>query len=190
MSSDIIKKVPLQWAAEAFSQISNRIEESDDIDTALVSAFDESRIDIAEALDRRRAFKNYCEMMIARCKDEKKRIQEVQSRIEDVLERFKEKTKAIIEANPSIPFVDTLGKKISVVKNGAPRLSLKLPLTASKSVANIIDAEQAEFFGVDKKYLKQVSFLVLDTEVLKADLKAGQSCDWAELEYNTQLRGL
>ena len=184
------KKVPLQWVASALTSICEQIENGDNIDDALLAQFNETKLDIAEAIDRRKSFKRYLEMMIDHCKAGKNEIHEQQKRFETVLERLKEKTKEIIEQNPDVPYVDSFGKKLTVVNNGTPKLELKLPLTASKTVSHIIDKEQCDFFGVDSKYIKQVSYLTLDTELLKSDLKAGEKLEWAELAWNKQLRGL
>jgi hypothetical protein len=185
-----LKKIPLEWAATALTTLSQQIEDGLDVDAAIVRTFEDAKLSITEAIDRRKAFKSYLLMMIDRCKDAKAEVNDRQKFFERTLERLTEQTKRVIEENPGVPYIDSLGAKVSVVKNGSPKLSLKLPLTASKTVSNIIDKEQAEFFGVNPHYIKQVSFLVLDTDQLKQDLKDGISCEWAELEWNTQLRGL
>jgi hypothetical protein len=185
-----VKKVPLQWAAVALTAICEQIENGENIDNALLTQFNETKLDIAEAIDRRKSFKRYLEMMIDHCKAGKNEISEQQKRFEAVLESLKEKTKAIIEENPNVPYVDSFGKKLSLVNSGNPKLELKIPLTASKTVSHIIDKEQCDFFGVDPKYIKQVSYLTLDTELLKSDLKAGEKLEWAEIIFNKQLRGL
>ena len=188
--TNLVKKVPLQWAAVALTAMCEQIENGDNIDDALLAQFNETKLDIAEAIDRRKSFKRYLEMMIDHCKAGKSEINDQQKRFEAVLDRLKEKTKEIIEENPDVPYVDSFGKKLTVVQNGTPKLEVKLIFYATKTVSNIVDVAQCDFFGVDKKYLKQVSHLTLDTELLKSDLKAGEKLEWAEIVYNTQLRGL
>ena len=184
------KKVPLEWAALALIQISEQIEESEEhLDAAIVAAFSDIQLSVAEAIDRRKGLKSYLQMMIERCKQGKVEVNETQKRFERILEKLTEDTKRIIEANPEVPYIDSLGKKVSVIKNGQPRLDMKLTET-NKNVGHVIDLAQCEFLNVDHKYIKTVSYLTLDTETIKADLKAGINLPWAELIFSTQLRGL
>jgi len=185
-----VKKVPLQWAAAALVAICQQIEDGINIEDALLAQFNETKLDIAEAIDRRKGLKNYLEMMISHCKAGKSDINDQQKRFETVLERLKEKTKQILIENPEIPYVDSFGKKLSVVNNGTPRLDLKLPITISKSVNNIVDQQECITFGIDQKYLRTVSYITLDTETLRNDLKSGTILPWADLTWSTQLRGL
>lgn len=187
---DKLRKIPLEWAASALVMLSQQIEEGADLDEALIAQFDDAKLSVTEAIDRRKSFKSYLLMMIDRCKAAKSEIQGRQKFFERALERLTENTKQIIETNSGVPYTDSLGAKVSVVKNGTPKLNLKLPLTASKSVSHIIDQTSVDMFAIDQKYIKPVSFLTLDVEALKADLKAGASCEWAELQFNTQIRGL
>lgn len=182
-------KVSLQWAAICLNEIADEIEKGVSISDALMIQFSEHQANIQESIDRRKAFKRYLKMMIDACKDQKKFIAEEQARFETVLEKFEEKTKEIIEANPNIPFTDSLGKKVSVSRNGTPKLEIDLPL-GSKSVGNIIDFEQASFFGVPDEYIQQIAFHTLDTKKLKDDMTLGKIFKWARLQYGSQLRGL
>jgi len=184
------KKVPLEWAALALVQISEQIEESEEhLDAAIVAAFSDIQLSVAEAIDRRKGLKSYLQMMVERCKAGKAEINDTQKRFERILEKLTEDTKKVIEANPSIPYLDSFGKKVSVIKNGQPRLDMKVS-ESTKTVSHIVDFAECEFFGVDHKYLKTVSFVAIDTERLKADLKAGIILPFAELVFSTQLRGL
>lgn len=185
-----VKKIPLEWAATALVTLSQQVEDGAELDDAMVQAFDDAKLSITEAIDRRKSFKNYLLMMIDRCKAAKAEVNERQKFFERTLERLTENTKRVIEKNPDVPYTDSLGAKVSLVKNGTPKLNMKLPLTASKSVSNVIDQTSVDMFAIDPKYIKPVSFLTLDVEAIKADLKAGVACEWAELEFGTQLRGL
>jgi hypothetical protein len=183
------QRVSLQWAAICLNEIADEIEKGVSISDALMIQFSEHQANIQESIDRRKAFKRYLKMMIEACKDQKRFIAEEQARFETVLDKFEEKTKEIIEANPNIPFTDSLGKKVSVSRNGTPRLEVDFPL-GSKSFGNIVDLEQASFFEVPSEYVQQVSFHTLDTKKLKDDLAAGHILKWARLQFGTQLRGL
>jgi hypothetical protein len=184
------KKIPLEWAATALTTLSQQIEDGLDVDAAIVRTFEDAKLSVTEAIDRRKAFKSYLLMMIDRCKAAKAEVNDRQKFFERTLERLTEQTKRVIEENPGVPYTDSLGAKVSVVKNGQPRLELKIPLAVSKSISSVVDHEQCEFFGVDRKYLKTVSYLVLDTEAVKNDLKSGAILEWAELIWGSQLRGL
>jgi hypothetical protein len=183
------QRVSLQWAAICLNEIADEIEKGTSISDALMIQFSEHQANIQESIDRRKAFKRYLKMMIEACKEQKKFIADEQARFESVLDKFEEKTKEIIEANPNIPFTDSLGSRVKVIKNGQPKLKVSLPMT-NKSTSSIVDLEQCTFFGVSDSYLKKVSYITLDTELVKNDLKAGAILSWAELEWNTQLRGL
>lgn len=187
-----VKKVPLQWAATFAVTLAQQIEEGANLDDALVAEFNGAQLSISEALDRRKALLHFLKSDIECFKLAENDLATQRKIRERMCERLKEDTKKIIEENPGIPYVDSFGRKVQVVNNGQPKLVLNkaLALTASKTVSNIIDFEQAEFFGIDKKYLKLQSFVTLDTATLKNDMIAGLTCAWAELEYNKQLRGL
>lgn len=185
-----LKKAPLQWAASFATTLAQQIEEGADLDQALIEEFKGAEVSIAEAIDRRKALVSYCDMMIDRCKAAKNECGDQQKKFERIKERVKEDTKKVIEENPGVPYVDSIGRKVQVVNNGTPKLKLNLPLTGSKNVGHILDQTTIEMFVINPKYIKKVSFLTLDVELLKNDLRDGFNCDWAELEFNKQLRGL
>lgn len=183
------KKIPMQWAAAAFEQISNEIVEAQDIDAALASQFKDSEIDLAESVDRRMAFWRHAQNFFKTCKLGKSEINKAQKDHEKMLAVFVEKTIELIEKHPDIPFKDSYGKKLSVVQNGTPVLKTELDLKI-KSVSNVVALEECELFGVDPKYLKKVSYMTLDVDAVNADLRAKVELAWAELKWGKYLKGL
>lgn len=183
-------KTHLSDSARLLADLCERIDSGEEPTTALVSIFNETRLDLAEAIDRRKAF-------AARLRNEAALFQAASDELkhraimfETALEKLKENTKAIMEASPNIPYVDSYGSKLSVVNNSKAKLILDFEIREKKQVSHIVDLGAAETVGISEEYLSQVSFVVLNTEKVRADLEAGKELPWARLERSTHLRGL
>jgi hypothetical protein len=97
--------------------------------------------------------------------------------------------KACLEANPGVPFKDSLGRKVYLQRN-PPSLKLFVDVREKKTISNAIDMASADLLGVPRDYIKEVSFLVLDTEKVKADLQAGKELGWARIDQGAHCRGI
>jgi hypothetical protein len=158
-------------AAVDLVELCELLDEGKEIDEHILHEFQVSLGNVTLAVDRRKHFLAEVNSKIELAKnkrDEAKKAIEKFTRIKD---KIIETTKFVIEQNPNIPFRDSLGKKLKVIKNPVP--SLKVTGTWEGS-----------------EYAKIVNKVELDKEKLKDDLISGSEVEFAKLEYGTQLRGL
>jgi hypothetical protein len=158
-------------AAQSLSDLCLKLDEGLDIDEEITAEFSNALNDVVEAVERRKFFLAEIESKIKLAKRKRDEMRRAIDKFERIKERVIETTKFVIQENPDIPFKDSLGKKLFVMKN--PRPSLKI-------------GEGWE----GSEYAKIVNKVELDKEKLKDDLIAGTKVEFAELEWGTQLRGL
>lgn len=112
---------------------------------------------------------------------------EISMAMEAILERqlaLAEQVKGVIEASPDVPFRDSHGKKVFV---RASNPSLKLAFEdRKKTVAHIAPEE----LDIPPRFLKTVSYTVVDTEAVRAAIKDGENLPFAWLEQGQSLCGL
>lgn len=159
-------------AAEELSRLADNIEnENFKVDEFLVEQMQNSLDDVTAAVDRRKIFIKELDSKIEMAKESEKEAKAAKVKYEKLRERVIESTKHVVEANRGIPFKDSLGKKLKVIPNPNPKL--------------VISGD-----GTNSQYSMLKSTHVLDKETLKKDLISGIECDFAHLEWGTQLRGL
>jgi hypothetical protein len=184
-------KVSLYKAARDLAELTHKIEDwgEEEIDAELVKLFGEGQSELADSIDRRKAFAKRLKKEIEIVEDEIGEAKAFVKRCEKVYERLKATTLATMQTYPEIPFKDKRGQKLSICK-ASPALELSFELL-SKSF-KILDIEALEKAGISigEKYIQQVTFLVLDTDKVRADLTANEILPWAELKQKTFLRGL
>lgn len=162
---------PFALAAIDLAEICERIDNEENIDDLVKMEFDAAVDDVVSAVDRRKFLLGEVEAKIKQAKDYRDRAIKAIRAFEKIKERVVETTKQVIEANPNIPFKDSLGKKVTVMKNPTPSLKINEGWQESD-------------------YAKVVRSLELDKATLKQDLLEGKEVDFAKLEYGTQLRGM
>lgn len=183
-------RLPLFEAASKFSALMAAIDEGMPITDAVQREFAEGRLDVIEAIDRRKAAMHYLKHMTEAARAAREEMDARVQQLKAAQEALKANTKAIMEKFPDDMYQDSVGRKLSIANNGGKAaLKLGFEIRESKSVSNVIDLEVVEFLGIDKKYIKPVSFLTLDTDALRADLEVGANLDWASLERGTHVRG-
>lgn len=165
-------KIPMAWAAQVLSAICEEIDGADQIDAFLLQAFDDANQDLSDAADRRIAFDRWVKIQKAAAEEGKNYYTERENLLKTVHERFKARTKEILEARPGLPYSGKLGK-ISIAGNGGVR-SLELSF-GNKA----IDPESAAMFGVPADYV--LTKYVIDTDRIRAELEAGVTLEWAWL---------
>lgn len=158
-------------AAQELTELCAKLDEGLDIDEQVKNDFSSTLNDVVSAVDRRKYFLAEIESKIKLAKEKRDEAKRAIDKFERIKERVIETTKFVIQENPDIPFKDSLGKKLFVMKN--PRPSLKVGDGWESST-----------------YAKIVNKVELDKEKLKDDLIAGTTVEFAELSYGTQLRGM
>jgi len=162
---------PFALAAIDLSEICERIDNSEEIDDLVKMEFDKAVTDVVAAVDRRKHLVNEIDQKIAAAKEYKAKADKALKTFERIRDRVIQTTKEVVEANPDIPFKDSFGKKLTVMKNPTPSLK--------------ITGEWDQ-----KKFAKIIRKVELDKTALKEALLAGEEVDYAKLDYGTQLRGM
>lgn len=162
---------PFAEAAIDLSEICERIDNEEEIDDLVKMEFDKAITDVVEAVDRRKYLVSEIDQKIAAAKAYRDKAVKAIKTFERIRDRVIETTKQVVESHPDIPFKDSLGKKLSVIKNPTPSLK--------------ITGEWDQ-----KKFAKIIRKIELDKPALKEALLAGEEVDYAELEYGKQLRGM
>jgi hypothetical protein len=160
-------------AALDLSKLCDLIDNENDLDAELIAQFETALDDVTKAVDRRKYFLNEIDSKIALAEAYRDNAIKAIKAFEKLRERVVETTKQVILANPNIPFKDSLGKPLKVIKNPVPSLLIK-------------DNEGWQC----SNYARYVEKLELDKARLKEDLIKGKDVDFASLVYGTQLRGL
>jgi hypothetical protein len=190
---DGLVKVSFQERVHSLAALSSKIEGLDDekeIDEVLIAEFGDTEAALIDSVDRRRAFAKRAKAMIAEAKEMLAEADAYVKRCEAVYEGLRKRTLMTLEACPELPFVkDSLGNKVFVAK-AQPALDLAFkPMSKSFKVLDL-EALAQSGITIDEKYIQQISFLVLDTDKVRADLTANETLPWAKLKQKTFLRGL
>jgi len=147
------------------------LDEGKDIDECVMHDFQVALDNVAEAVDRRKYLLSEVDSKITLAKNKMDEAKKAVDKFKRIRRDIIETTKYVIEQNPNIPFKDSLGKNLKVIKNPIPSLKIT-----------------GEWEG--SEYAKIVNKVELDKEKLKDDLISGNKIGFAELEYRTQLRGM
>lgn len=174
-------------ASSHLAEMINQIDEGADLSQELLEEFNQTRTDIAQAIDRRKYVIAEADARIAAAKkiidDAKKYIKQA----EKVKAKIKETTKDAIALNPEYMFKDTLGRKISIRKTpGKVKYRFEVKST---SISNVIDPLLAN----DKKvypYILEKTYYCIDADAVKKDLKGGHCVPFAQLIKDDIVSGL
>lgn len=168
-------KLPMAYAAQVLSQICDEIDGTERIDGFLKEAFEDARLSLSDAVDRRIAFDRWTKIQKDAAEEA---IDFYKGRLEilkSVHEKFKQRTKEILEATPDVPYVGKLGP-IKIAGNGGQR-------TITYAFGDKrIDPDTAALFGVPADYVIAKTIYAIDTERVRAELEAGRELEWATLE--------
>lgn len=180
------KKTPLAYASLMLAELCDRIEEQEDregpIDAALIAAFEDTALSFADGVDRRIAFDTFIKGSIETARQAREQWNAQVQLLKLVHEKFKERTKAIVETtlakDPELEFRGKLGKL--AIQRNPPSLVLAFG-------DKVLTLDLIKFFGIDMEFVR-VSYAV-DTERVKGALRAGTEITWAALRSDaTHLR--
>ncbi len=189
-----LRRPSLFDAANLLSEICNEIDScnDDELSVSLNRKFQEATTSLAESIDRRKFVYREAESKISLARQYKRDLDATIKRLESVKERIEKTTKDIIKSS-SVPLKDSLGNRLSI-KNNAKALHVVFDM-GRKSVSHILSESDITAFEIPQKYIKKLSYLTLDTDLLKADLEemgamAIQSIQWAHVSHGESVRGL
>ena len=158
-------------AATDLTELCEMIDGGVDLDEQLKAEFAIALDDVVAAVERRKYFLAEINSKIDLAKSKKEEIEKAIKTFENLRTRVISTTKYVVEQNPNIPFKDSLGKKLHILKNPSPTLKVTEGWESSD-------------------YAKIVNSLQLDKKKLKEDLINGSKVEFATIEYGTHLRGL
>ncbi len=181
MPIDTPARIPMAWSAQTLARVCDEIDDAVTIDAALDQAFTDASVDLGEAVDRRIAFDRWIKIQVAAQEEGYRYYRARKELLEQVHSRFKEKTKAIIEASPGLEeaFRGKLGK-IS--------LCASPPAVEYSFGTKEITPEAAVMFGVPQEYLVTKVSYAVDSARVKGELQSGQTLDWASLRTGFHIR--
>jgi chaperonin cofactor prefoldin len=174
-------------AAAQLAELCKIIDEGGEVDDVMIAMFQETGEALSASVDRRQAFADALKAAIETTKAHKKTVDAYQKQLERAQTKLKEITKQVMELHPDLPYKNSLGKKLSIVKNSKPSVKYDFELTY-KSVRNIILPPHSN--EIDPEYIMTEDVHTLDTGKVLADLEAGKELPWASLIQGTNLRGL
>src|SRR5688500_18041871 len=109
-------KIPMSWAAAALADLCDQIDNGVEPTKAVSLLFQERKLDLAEAVDRRIAFVNAVDAQIEAARKAKDAWAAQVRSLEALLAAMKAGTKEIIEAHPDLPYKGSIGR-LAVQKN-------------------------------------------------------------------------
>lgn len=180
--SDLVKRerVPMAQAVQMLADLCERIDDGEAPTDAITKVFAETRLDLAEAVDRRIDFSAWIAGAISQAKEQRDVWADRARKLSAAEDAFKANTKAIMEAHPDLPYKGSRGR-LALQANSQPTLKL---LFGEKAVT----PEVLSTFGIDDRFVKTKTVYEIDTQAVKAALQAGDKLPWAELSHGTHLR--
>ncbi len=181
------KKPSLYNATKHLTDLMERIDNADDLTTELISDFSSAKIDVADAIDRRRFIMSECDSRIDAAKKMTLDIKDHIKRLEKVKERIKTTTLNAMQMSPDTTYRDSLGREIKI-KIAAAKLQCDLQ-TKKISIENCLDTETSIRDDV-REYVEVRTYYLLNVDKVKEDLKNEINLKWARLIYSEYLKGL
>lgn len=178
-------KVPLALAAQNLATLMEAIDEGK-LDEAIVQLFNDQRLDVASAVDRRICFFDMCERYIESLKDIARKYQTTAKSLEGALESVKKNTLETMKALPDVPYKGDLGR-LQSQKNGTSSCNVLLN-TKDVRFNNAVNFEDVERLKINPGLYEERTYYVLVIEKIKAAIEAGLDIPWAELKRGEHLR--
>lgn len=171
-------KVPMDYAATALAELCERIDSGEPLSDALTVVFNDTKLDLADAVDRRIAFDTWIKGAIAAADNAAHEWQARAKKLEMMRDAFIERTKAIVEANPDMPYQGKLGTLKIRKNNPAVQLAFNDKALTADMIALVPGLAD---------YAKAKTTWSVDKLRIAADLKAGEELPWATLTQGTRL---
>jgi hypothetical protein len=190
---------PVKETAEFLAELCRRQDEAveaaadgqpvEPLTDAFKAVFSDVVADHVRSVDTAQAFATFLHERIGASRRLSKYMLDRAHKDEEALAAFKEVCREAIEAYPDLPWRSTQKIKLYVANNSEASLDTGLKL-AKKTISNVLSDHDVSWLPA--RYVKLASYLVLDTEALKADLAEGKAVaeGWAKLERGKHVRGL
>ncbi len=175
----IPRKTPLAEAALILAELCDRIDGGAEMVPALLEAFNDTRLALADAVDRRICFDTWVKGAIEAAKSARDEWISRSKQLEALHEAFKANTKAVLLQAPDIPYQGKLGK-IALQKN-PPALRLAFG-------DKYVTPETIEMFGIPDRFLRVEVIRSVDIGAVKEAIQAGDQVPWADIEQGQHVR--
>jgi len=172
-------KVPMGEAALILAQLCDAIDAGADVDAAVQAVFRETRLDLADAVDRRIVFFELLKAQIEAARSARNAWDVRKQELEEMLATLKAKTQEIIEEHPDLPYQGRFGKL--AVQKSPPKVET---VWGDRELS----PEIIQAFGVESRYVIQETHYKLDTRLVKSDLERGVPLAWASIGQGRHLR--
>lgn len=190
MTTALRPKVPLSWAATLLAKLCDQVDDSPVITTELKEAVRHGCDDLAASIDRRKAVAWVAEGMLKAARDSRAEIDGYIQKLKGIQESLKNEAKEAMELHPDLPWQDSMGRKLSLVNNSQASLKLSFDLKETRTFTGLVHHDTIKMFDIPAKYIATAVVTILDSQAIKADLAAGVTLPWAELERGKHVRGL
>lgn len=177
-------KVPMALASANLTRILEVSDEAE-LTTAMVEMFNETRLDLKDAIDRRICFFDIAKGKIEtmdRIAEDYKRASKI---IANAVDRLKANTQQIMESNPELPYEGNLGRfSLQASKDSVEYMIPVRRLSAN----NVITEKEITEHNIDQKFITMTQFYQINSEAVREHLTAGGELTWSRLEKNKHLR--
>lgn len=174
------RKAPMDWAASVLAEICDEMDNTEGaITDDMLARFEDASIDLAEAVDRRIAFDTWIKGATKAARKARDEWNDRVQKLKALHDRFKERTKAIIEDNPNLPYQGNLGKMR--VQKSAP--SVETTFGDKELTKDLID-----MFGIEERFIRRKVEYAVDAQAVKDAIKAGEEISWAQLKQSSHVR--
>lgn len=186
MNQEIVKKKSLAAYVFELEQICSEIdEETGVISDDLVLRFNGASLALADKVDGWIGFLDALKVSLAEAKERKERADNARRAFEAMNKRLRDYLKFVMETHPNTPFKGSEGS-LALQRNPE---SVEIDFTTvDKTIYKAIDSSLLTLEPSLNNYVKAITAYVIDTERLKADLKAGVELSWARLTRGHHVR--
>lgn len=170
----VATKQPMDLAALVLAELCDKIDNGADLDQELVRAFDDAKLTLAAAVDRRIAFDTWIKGAIEAAREARTQWEERVQLLKAMHERFKANTLAIVQA-ADVPYQGSLGKI------RAQRNPVGVKLTWGDK---LLSPDLIDMLGIDDRFVRVKTEYSIDAAAVKAALEAGEDLPWARLDQS------
>ncbi len=193
MTTDIVpkKRVSLAEHAAIVEAICNQIDDNEDeeLPEGLIQKFMEANLDLARKTDNWIGLLDAVKARINLLDDMKLRVKKALKAAKTLDQSMKDYVKFVIAGTEGrIPLKGTVGTLYAHSNPEGLHVTVK---TTEKAVYHVVDPAMPDWDQSMLQYCRQVTFLTLDKDKVRADLKAGMKLPWAELvrDFHVRIKG-
>jgi hypothetical protein len=176
---------PMDAAAILLADLCARIDSGEDPEGALLAAFEDTRLSLSDAVDRRIAFDAWSKGAVATAQESKKLWDKRIKVLQNLRDRFLDRTKQIVEmvndGDAVVPFKGKLGEIVLHWNPEALDLDEKMPTSSA-------DRKAWGFWRVPAKYIRKTVTYSIDKDAVKAAIGDGKKFKWAKIKREKRLK--